>query len=293
MHLQCRCSKYGETRRSGRIVTSTSTIHTTLQEPSTSVPAALTIRHDDLLRVLTSSKYSKRFVESPGFVIMIFPQTYHPLDEGDGMVEEEEEGGGGGGGEKQSEKHLNNPKFWHLLSSESDHVHLTIPPRRKKGITTTTTTTEKKSGSATTTLHLDIRFVPRFVYEQIHSSGSTFSSPASPSSSASPSPSPAASSSPAASPADSYFGVAIIPTRPTIDPHVGTLWRSSYQQGASFTAVVGRKFSKSALTADTSTCWSSVPAFQFPDFATLAHCSPYNCPIVCVAPGNVLFFFFF
>ena len=55
------------------------------------MPAALTIRHDDLLRVLTSSKYSKRFVESPGFVIMIFPQTYHPLEEEEDDEKEEEE----------------------------------------------------------------------------------------------------------------------------------------------------------------------------------------------------------
>ena len=71
------------------------------------------------------------------------------------------------------------------------------------------------------------------------------------------------------------------------DPHFGTLWRSSYQLGASFISLVGSKFSRKRLSADTSTCWSTVPAFTYPDFNTFVTCAPYNCPIVAIAPGGV------
>jgi hypothetical protein len=138
--------------------------------------------------------------------------------------------------EKESEKHLNNPKFWIRLAPGSGAVHLTVPPTK----TSSKAAKEKSSGAgadgagvgadggagagggggggevrvmttsdaATTTavvLHLDIRFVPRFVYELLHANA--------PSSPAAPPPPPN----------DSYFGVAIMPTMPSIDPHVGTL----------------------------------------------------------------------
>ena len=251
MDISLRCSLYGETRRSGRIVKGTASIsinNTNLQISSTS-----------LLNILSKDNYSRRFVNKTDNIILLFPTTYNPATEGNGKV-----------GDEEDSKHLNDPTCWYLVSNDVTQSHAIKNSHSflSSSKSTKSTISSKKASATPPTIYLDIRFVPRFIYQKSpHSSQLPIATP---------------STNPA-----SYFGVAIIPTITPLDPHIGTLWRSSYQQGASFTAMVGRKFSKSGLNADTSTCWASVPAFHFPDFATLVECSPYNCPIVCIAPGGI------
>ena len=69
-HISARCSKYGETRRSGRISCgSTSSVY--WKDETMYIPTA------SLLKILSSNDYTKRFVSNTNFVALLFPQTYN------------------------------------------------------------------------------------------------------------------------------------------------------------------------------------------------------------------------
>ena len=276
----CRCSKYGDTRRSGRL------IHVVIDMSPSPPPGSTAGRifsHADLYQQLANAKYSQRFLDNPTFVVLFRERAYSPYHEAEGANTKQNASIETMNQLKEEEKQINNVKTWQVL-----HPH-----RHANGVGAATspagvlyeyrqpsTHSEELVNDGSSPLCIDIRFVSTFIYNEITNATCTATTATTAGVTV------AVNTKQNIKEHASYFGVAIMPTVQPLDPHVGTLWRSSYQQGAAFTAIVGRKCGAS-MNADTSTCWASVPAFKFPTFSTLLECSPYNCPIVCIAPGGV------
>lgn len=261
----CRCSKYGETRRSGRLVTITIPLK---QIKTIFENKYITFRQQQFYQLLSAtSNYTKKFLSNTDeFVILFRSETYNPKEEDDSSGTNAS--AGGGNQSKEEEIKINDIKFWERLSNNDIDGCIKVNDSQQENIN-----------------FIDIRFVPSFIYnEMIRSTTDKYNSSGS-STNTSAGVSVATKTKQNIKEQASYFGVAIMPTVHPLNPHVGTLWRSSYQQGASFTAIVGRKFG--SMNTDTSTCWASIPAFKFPNFSTLVECQPYNCPIVAIAEGGV------
>eukprot|EP00501_MAST-03F_sp_TOSAG23-6_P000234 GSMAST32.ASY1.ANO1.239.1 assembled CDS len=80
---------------------------------------------------------------------------------------------------------------------------------------------------------------------------------------------------------EGYFGIGIY--RNKTEANHGTLWRSAFQMGASFTFTIGARYNKSASrSTDTTKCWSKIPCFQYQNFDAFASTAPYSCPWIAV-----------
>lgn len=75
-----------------------------------------------------------------------------------------------------------------------------------------------------------------------------------------------------------YFGIAAY--HPKTETNVGTLWRSANIFGASFIALIGRRFDKQA--SDTMATHRHVPLYEFPSFEDFRDHTPHGCRIVAV-----------
>ena len=85
----------------------------------------------------------------------------------------------------------------------------------------------------------------------------------------------------------SFFGVGIV--GPRKDAHHGTLWRSSYQYGASFICNVGggRMNRHSNRDTDTTKAWCYIPIFSYPTIEHFSRCAPIGCSWVICAKGGI------
>jgi tRNA G18 (ribose-2'-O)-methylase SpoU len=79
-----------------------------------------------------------------------------------------------------------------------------------------------------------------------------------------------------------YFGIGILNNK--TPSNLGTLWRSSFQLGADFIFVIGKRYSKQA--SDTVKAWKNVPLFTWMDWEDFRSHIPYNCPVVAVEMGG-------
>ena len=86
----------------------------------------------------------------------------------------------------------------------------------------------------------------------------------------------------AARDANGFFGIGIVTGK--TQANLGTLWRSAYQFGASFTFTVGARHAK--LKADTASCWQHLPAHQYSDFEALAASAPFGTQLVAIEMGG-------
>ncbi len=298
VRLLLRCSVHGQTRRSGRLVRDSARVvcrrrpapphdcrggaavgarepgHAAVVLDAADVCAALERAGGSGGGGARDDDFSRRYLRDPGYVVMYYPTRFDQKreTEGEGAALPSVQA-------NQAEtRRLNSPTTWNELGPDGP-VSVGL-------------------GDATLadldTLGLDIRFIPRRVVEAAAAAAATGSAVAGASPGAPPSPTAAtATATTMSTTASGFFGVALVAGTggdggANYDPHLGTLWRSSYQLGAAFISIVGGKgFSRKRLSADTSTCWASVPAFSFKDFDTLVASAPYNCPIVAIAPGGV------
>ena len=81
---------------------------------------------------------------------------------------------------------------------------------------------------------------------------------------------------------DGYFGIGVVGGKN--EQNNGTLWRSAWQLGASFTFTVGARYEKTS--ADTTKTWTSLPAYDYPDFNAFAQSSPFSARWVAVEMGG-------
>ena len=83
-----------------------------------------------------------------------------------------------------------------------------------------------------------------------------------------------------------WFGIGIV--RGKSEANHGTLWRSAYQLGASFTFSVGARYSsRTEELADVYKSYAKIPFLQFSDWNNFIECSPYACPWVAVEMGGI------
>ena len=87
---------------------------------------------------------------------------------------------------------------------------------------------------------------------------------------------------PAAREPSGFFGIGIVMGK--TQGNLGTLWRSAYQLGASFTFTVGARHAK--LKEDTANCWQHLPAHTYIDFDALVASAPFGCQLVAVEMGG-------
>ena len=67
---------------------------------------------------------------------------------------------------------------------------------------------------------------------------------------------------------EGFFGIGVVRAK-SAENH-GTIWRSAYQLGASFTYTIGARFTRQV--ADTTESWKDVPALHFDSFDQFLHC---------------------
>ena len=82
--------------------------------------------------------------------------------------------------------------------------------------------------------------------------------------------------------AEGFFGIGIVAGKTA--GNIGTLWRSAYQLGASFTFTIGARHAK--FKEDTAQCWSKIPAHSYADFAAFAASAPFGTQLVAVEMGG-------
>lgn len=75
-----------------------------------------------------------------------------------------------------------------------------------------------------------------------------------------------------------YCGIAVY--HPKTETNVGTLWRSANVFGASFLALIGRRFKKQA--SDTMATHRNVPLYEYLTFDQFRDHQPHGCAIVAV-----------
>ena len=82
--------------------------------------------------------------------------------------------------------------------------------------------------------------------------------------------------------AGGFFGIGIVMGKTA--GNLGTLWRSAFQLGASFTCSIGARHEK--LKEDTSRCWAHLPAHQYSKFEEFASSAPFGCQLVAIEMGG-------
>ena len=82
-----------------------------------------------------------------------------------------------------------------------------------------------------------------------------------------------------------FFGIGIVAGKTA--GNIGTLWRSAYQLGASFTFTIGARHAK--FKEDTAQCWSKIPAHSYADFDAFAASAPFGTQLVAVEMGGTDF----